>query len=362
MNKPKLLIISTATAIGGGEVYLANLLPLINKNYDLTVLATPTVRQLLGDSVKTEPLKLFPTWLEKSLSRSHRLKKIYYSAYFRRFFAGKSFDLVSFQGFEGAIVEAIPIRPLVLTLHTRFPIPRQFDNYIVKVFDAVDKVICVSQQARQDLLERGVPDSKCETVYNGISVSAYPYLEKTGSHITWIGRVEEEDKNPLLFVKIAELAQSQNLDYKFRIVGRGSYLGELKAYIAEHKVKNIDLTGFIEPSGMARIYADSSLLCMTSTSEGLPYVALEAMAQGIPVVSTAVGGLRELIPDSSCGVLVDKADDEEFLAKIDELINDPKRYESIRKAARTRIEKNFTSEAMARNTEAIYNQLLGAKS
>lgn len=361
MYKPKILIITPARVIGGGEIYLSNLLPQITQHYDVTVLASKSVRKLVQEHVSTKRLPVFPQVIEKLVIRNYKLKKIYYSCYFRLFFAGKSYNLVSLQLFDGALVESIGETPLVLTVQTRFPIPRQHDQYIQSTFKLIDRVICVSRQTKNDLVERGVPAEKCVVVHNGIPVERYSINTKPGAYVTWVGRVEEIDKNPLLFVKIAGLAQSRNLDLKFRIVGSGSYLGELQRYIKQHKIKNIELSGQRSPNDMLQIYREACILCMTSTSEGLPFVALEAMASGVPVVASSVGGLKELVSGPEYGSLVEDLNESVFFSKISKLLADKKMYDNVRKAARSRIEDNFSNASMAQKTQAVYDSLMERK-
>jgi glycosyltransferase involved in cell wall biosynthesis len=357
-NKPTVLFISYTRVVGGGEIYLSLLLPKIKDRFTSIVLAKPQLKDLVRDSASFQPFLLPPKWLER-LPRNYRLRKLYYHLYFRLACRLDKYNLVSLQAFDGALIEALNKRPLMLTLHTRFLIPREFDDGIRHSFERIDKVICVSQQTKKDLTDRGIDEDKCVVIHNAVDPTKYKANKEPGEFITWIGRVEEADKNPLLFMRIAKVAQAGGAYYKFRVVGEGSYLPELKKYMRENDLKNVEFYGFCQPDKMSDIYKQASVLCMTSTSEGLSYVALEAMASGVPVVATRVGGLPEIINQPAIGTLVSSFNEAELFSAIDSLLKDTKKYESMQAAARKRIETDFSLDVMIEKTAVVYESLLG---
>jgi glycosyltransferase involved in cell wall biosynthesis len=357
MTKTRLLIISPARMIGGGETYLLNILPKLQEDFDVTIMGTKVLRSFLPPSTKFKSLRLFPVFLENKLKRVQRLKKLYYRSLFKSFFMTNKYDLVNFQSFEGSMLEALP-SPLVVTILTRFLIPRKYDDYVRRVFSRAELVLCVSRQTQKDLVLRKIDPQTCTVVHNGINTSTYYYVPHPGDLITWVGRVEEADKNPLLFVKIAQESQKQELPYRFRMVGDGKYLKELKNYAVAQKITNLEFTGHKTVEEMPRVYKEASLLCMTSMSEGLPLVLLEAMASGIPGVCTKVGGIPEVINNSACGVLVDGFEEKKFVKAIESLLADKRRYQKMRQQARARVEAEFTIDHMAKKTIDSMKEIL----
>jgi len=353
MSRPRLLIITSARNLGGGEIYLKNLLPTLENDYDVTVLGPRFARDFFAADTKTLWLPLFPAFLDKTLHRTHQLKKIYYKLFFSLLLRLDNYDLVNVQWFDGELIEGINKRPLVLTLQTGFLIPRQYDGYVVKVLNGLDKIICVSQHAKEQVVERGLSSKECVVIYNGLNPNTFKVNTRPGRYITWVGRVEEADKNPRLFLEIAKLADRNKLPYQFRIVGDGSYLPVIKNDLPE----NLEICGHVPPTNMAGIYNEASLLCMTSTSEGLPFVAVEAMASGVPVVATAVGGLNELLADDA-GILIDDFRPESFLMAFESVINSEDLYRSITVHARKKIEHEFSLASMAEQTKAIYSAVI----
>ena len=96
---------------------------------------------------------------------------------------------------------------------------------------------------------------------------------------------------------------------------------------------------------------------LSSDFEGTPLFVFESMAQGKPVVATAVGGLREVIEDGRSGVLVPPQDPPALARALEGLLRDPERREAIAAAGRERLE-DFTVERAAERFAALYEELL----
>jgi glycosyltransferase involved in cell wall biosynthesis len=358
-KKPRVLFISTARSVGGGEIYLANILPLLKERYDCTVLATRPVMRLLGASAATQRIILFPKNIEKVMKRSYRVKKTYYRLYFKRFLRKNGFDIINLQEFDGAFVDALDFKPVILTEQTRLFIPDNLRASFKNLFEKIDRVICVSRQTLDDIAALGAPGQKCVVIHNGVDTNKFKPSETEGEYISWIGRVEEEDKNPLLFLQTAVAAQAEGLNYKFRLVGDGRAMPKILAYAKENKLSNLEIVGFKDPGEMVNVYKQTKILCLTSKTEGIPFAVLEAMACGKPVISTKVGGLPEIINSNKVGTLIDGFDKQKFLAEIKKLMEDEQLYLQTSRAARTRIEKSFSIKHQVEQISEQYDRLLG---
>lgn len=358
--KQRLLIVSSANWIGGGEIYLSTLVPGLKKDFDITVIAPKIVCDLVKQDVATAKFVPFPKKLEKIIKRNHQLKKLYYLFYFKCLLKMHKTDIVNLQWFDGAVIESIKKRPLTLTLHTAFNIPREHDSYVRKVLSGVSSIICVSEGAKQNLIHRGVDTSHVSVIRNGI-LSDLDFIpnKPITNNIIWVGRVEEADKNPLMFVRLAEESQRRGYDYKFSMVGDGSYLNFLKKYARDKKISNIEFLGSMDLKDIKRtIYPDAVALCLTSTSESIPYVAMESLSAGVVLFSTNVGGMAEVISNNNEGVLIDSFDVSFYLDTIRKVLTNKKTYERIRLGARKRFETTFRAEVMIKNTAKVLSNTI----
>ena len=125
-----------------------------------------------------------------------------------------------------------------------------------------------------------------------------------GHDVTFIGRLAYP-KDPMRFLSIMENAIQKKSDLKVAIVGTGNYEDEIRQRIIDRKLQNnVYLYGFME--NPYKLLSKSKLLMLTSEWEGMPMVVLEAMALGIPIVSTPTDGVCEVIRNGETGYLSDK--------------------------------------------------------
>jgi glycosyltransferase involved in cell wall biosynthesis len=108
---------------------------------------------------------------------------------------------------------------------------------------------------------------------------------------------------------------------------------------------------------MHQILAALDVVVMPSLVESMGMVALEAMAAGIPVVATRVGGLPELIEDGSSGLLVRPRDAGELSAAVGRILRDPELAERLRQGGRERAERAFSADRLTEKIERVYRQL-----
>jgi glycosyltransferase involved in cell wall biosynthesis len=107
----------------------------------------------------------------------------------------------------------------------------------------------------------------------------------------------------------------------------------------------------------------SALRAMTvfahpSWAEAFPYVILEAMALGLPIVATAVGGVGEALVDGDSGVLIAPRDAGALARALSELLDEPRKMSALGARALGRARELFTLESMARDIEQVYSELI----
>jgi glycosyltransferase involved in cell wall biosynthesis len=101
------------------------------------------------------------------------------------------------------------------------------------------------------------------------------------------------------------------------------------------------------------------LAVLSSFTEGLPVIVLEALAAGVPVVATAVGGTPEVLEDGVAGYLVPPGDAVTLAARITEALSNEERRRALGQNGRQRVREEFTSSAQARRYERLFKQLVG---
>lgn len=215
----------------------------------------------------------------------------------------------------------------------------------------IDHVFWVSKSAEQSYFFRRLIQKKSSVLPNIIDIEELKQKASTDSHnassikanITYLGRLQYP-KNPVRFVEIISLVKKAIPDIKAVIIGDGDEFDLTKKRIQELNLEdNITMTGFIE--NPTTILKRTKALVMTSFWEGTPISSLEALTLGVPVVSTPVDGLKDIIINDYNGYLSDS--NEELSQILVKLVTEKAYFERMSANAAE------TSEKINNKTEYI---------
>jgi glycosyltransferase involved in cell wall biosynthesis len=229
----------------------------------------------------------------------------------------------------------------------------------------VHRIICVSDANRRDLIEEcPAAEARIQTVYNGVDSSAFPFQPDRK-------KVREElgiGPGPVL-VTIARLTEAKGHQYLLQalpslletwpqlcclFVGEGELRDRLHSLAVELAVeRSCRFMGVRED--IADILAAADVVVLPSLSEGFPFVLLEALAMGCPVVASHVNGVPELIEDHKTGLLVPARDPQALAAAIREVLSDPITASKMGAAGRAVVRRRFTVDQMVANTTAVFD-------
>jgi glycosyltransferase involved in cell wall biosynthesis len=171
---------------------------------------------------------------------------------------------------------------------------------------------------------------------------------------TCVGRLEPQ-KNPLMLVRA--FAALDDPRAHLILLGEGSLHKELVTFIRERELRQrVHLLG--KRMDIPECLAASDVFVLSSNWEGNPLAVMEAMAGGLPVIGTAVGGVPELVWSGQHGILVDPGDDAAFGRAMRVLLNNVEKRLTMAEAARVRAKEAFDVEAMVRGYMAIYEAAL----
>lgn len=224
---------------------------------------------------------------------------------------------------------------------------------------SVSVFITGSKAAERALsLERGFDKEKITTIYHGVEPFRILHNER-GKRISMVANFEgrKGHKHVVLAVKKLISEHPEHSDLKVEMIGDGSTLKEIRMLIAEERLeKNIELLG--RRSDYADFVASSLFLLNPSTGyEDLPYIILEAMALGVPVIGTDVGGIPEEIENNVTGIVVPPGDIEALSKAIFMLLTDQEMRKRMGDAAKRRFQSLFAIDKMTDNYLKLYDSL-----
>jgi len=217
----------------------------------------------------------------------------------------------------------------------------------------VDRYVCVSDDVRTQCVAEGIAPSRLLTILNGIDVERFAFSGPCqGGPIIAVARLSPE-KDIANLVRATAMAVERAPDLRVEVAGGGPCREQLVRLAAELGVADrIVFLGEVRdvPAALAR----ARMLVLPSRSEGIPLTVLEAMACGLPVVGTRVGGLPEVVEDGVTGLLVPPADPAALAAAIVQTWSDPDRLDRLGHAGRRRAEECFDVRRMVAQFEALY--------
>lgn len=354
-----LLQIIGGSIVGGMENYVLRLLQrLPGDAFHVTCLCIAESRftaQLrdIGCSVHTTPMTDEPEWqslqLGVSLIRAEAIDVIHAHLPNAHLLAG--------------ILGRITERPALATIHGRYLHIRDFE-----VHKLMQTHICVvAKSAYFHALNLGVPASKLRFIANGVDTEIFHPMAKTDylhsiinvspatPLIGFVGRLSHE-KGPEVFVQVASMVLKRFEKYHFVLVGDGPMRQKLK-----DDIDNMGLNDYIHMAGlqsdMPQVYSSLDLVVSTSYSEAMPLAIIEAMASGLPVIATNVGGVIDIVEVGRTGLLNGVGDLNGMANNIVTMMSDESARIEMGKAARKRAEANFELSSSVGQTSELLSSL-----
>ncbi|WP_348263614.1 glycosyltransferase family 4 protein [Telmatobacter sp. DSM 110680] len=251
------------------------------------------------------------------------------------------------------IVRASSNARLVVHLHARI---QELDSArrIPVAVQGADLVIAVSKA-----VARQIQQPKPIVVYSGVEVRHVPREPISPGTEVVVGASGRlvDIKGLSYLIKALAILSSEFPDFQVEIAGDGPERENLENYARELNLKErVRFLGW--QTDLEPVLRRWDIFAMPSLTEGFPMAALEAMAQGLPVVATNVGGLPELVEDGGTGILVPPSDAEALANGLRSLIVDTKRMKEMGVAGWRRARDQFSINRMVAQTASIYDSLL----
>ncbi|MDO4574688.1 MAG: glycosyltransferase [Planctomycetia bacterium] len=259
--------------------------------------------------------------------------------------------------------------PVVFTEHGRFfPDP---PNWKHKIYNALlvrpkDRMIMVGRSVGEAVVRNeGIARRRIEVIYNGVSEERFAQNRMTEMEkatlreqlgvgdrpvVLFVARLDPIKDHPTAIRAMREITHPS--DPILLIAGGGPEYARLQTQIQRDGLESrVRLLG--ERSDVARLLQIARIFLLTSVSEGIPLTILEAMASGVPVVATNVGGIPEVVCDGQTGLLAAAGDFRKIAENISEILSDAQKAEQLAQNAKKRFAERFTERLRLAEYEKV---------
>jgi glycosyltransferase involved in cell wall biosynthesis len=246
------------------------------------------------------------------------------------------------------------------------------DLFLMRHFD---RLSAVSYATKDEMVASGVPSNLITVIHNAIDTEVWAPcqasttlrdtlgLSRAFPVVGYVGRITRE-KDLGTWLRTAGLVMQTYPEAQFVLVGdgrNGELLGQLQQLAAELGIaERVHFLGYREH--LLPVYATFDLFVLSSRREGICNSLLEAMAMGLPVVTTDAGGTKELVLDGQTGYVLPKGDVHGLARAIVTLASDETLRQRMGQAGRKRVEGEFSFTLRLQRVEALYATILGLSS
>jgi glycosyltransferase involved in cell wall biosynthesis len=361
-ERPRIVLLVTLSSVGGAQSYVAALVPALAARFDVVVAAHgagPLRDAVRGAGARYVALR----HVRRALGPRDVLGLLELVALLRRERPAVLHANSSKAGILGRVAGALTGVPVsVFTAHGwAFGARKGPSSTLYRWADRLARplttaIVCVSESERRaGLAARTCDPARTWVIHNGVALDVAPAAQRGAPPvIVSVGRLAAP-KDPLALV--AALARLPPGGFRAVLVGSGPKHAEVAAAI-----RDAGLDGAVELAGdrgdIPALLAAADLFVLASRSEGFPMSVLEAMAAGLPVVASAVGGVAEAVADGETGLLVAPGDVDALAAAIGRLLADGQLRRAMGSAGRARAAEHFDLARFRGQHLALYERAL----
>ena len=362
--RPRLLIIVTLAETGGAQTYVASLLAPLADEFDLAVAAHgsgPLRDTARAAGVRFVPLRHVRRPLSPWRDPLGLLELFTVLRRERPHIVHVNSAKAAALGRLAALLVRVPIR--IYTVHGwAFLAHRGATSALYRWAERFLRplttvTVCVAESERRTGLAAGACEERTTVViHNGIDSSRARAAEAHPGplRLVTVGRLQAP-KDAVTLVRALALVQGPRFDAI--VVGDGPDRPAVEDEVRSRGLEpTVELAG--EREDVPEILAGADVFVLSSLSEGLPLSILEAMAAGLPVVASSVGGIPEVVIDGETGLLVPPGDPQSLAAAIERLLADPALRRRLGEAGRIRVAEHFDLAAVHRAHLDLYRGVL----
>ncbi|MCH8157650.1 MAG: glycosyltransferase family 4 protein [Nitrospinae bacterium] len=245
---------------------------------------------------------------------------------------------------------------------------------LARLLNRADAIICESKHFSDQLIAKGISKDRITILPNGIDLELFDSIDKTAARkqlglpvdrpvLLTVGLLSARKGHKYLLAALPEILK-KNGNLEVVIVGEGEVRHDLESTIAKLNLQDrVTLAGFQKVETIPTWLNAADIFVLPSLLEGTPNTLLEAMACGLPIIATSVGGIAEVITHGENGLLIPPESSADLARSVISLLKDPAQCERLGKNARETLCSRYGSwEKQAELLKTLYNRVLSNRS
>lgn len=271
-------------------------------------------------------------------------------------FVKEQHGLPLFVGFRGKDATAYPKDPENLKL-------------LQSLFQTADLFFPVCEHLKQEIIKLGCPEEKIRVLYGGVDLERFkskPRKLAAQEPIRFLatGRFVEK-KGFSVLIRAFSLVKKQRPNVQLTLIGEGPDEAKYRKLIKKLELgSSVKIIPWVKYSKIQKSYFQHHIFCSPSRTdregnqEGIPNTLKEAMATGMPVISTTHAGIPELVEDKVSGLLVPEKKMKELAKAMIWLIDHPHKWKKMGKKARNKVETDFNQSIQLTKQKQYYDEII----
>jgi len=339
--------------IGGSERLAANIAKKLSaRGFHVSVCATHSGKGPISDDLESAGIECFAIDAE-SKNRIRRRYDLF------RTFRDNKIDVIHVHHVGIFSLVYLParlagVKKIVVTEHNEIDLLNnaRLRRFAKRTLNRIDAVTAIHKQLAEYMQKTlGVASQKLHVIYNGIDIDRFR-PSKTASRqpqnsdsyrAVFVGRLHPHKNLDMLINAVARINKSGKASLSLDIVGTGALKNTLHEKVVRDGLE--DCVHFLgQKTDVPRLLPTYDFLVMSSLTEGVPLVILEALSSGVPCLATDVGGIAEILPENT-GIVVQPGNMEALVSGMQKMM-DQERLAGFRRHARDHVIRHFSEEKM----------------
>jgi len=273
------------------------------------------------------------------------------------YFLKEKYGVPLFAGFRGKDATAYPKKS------------QKNKENLLKLFEIGDRFFPVCRHLKKEIMALGCPEEKIRVLYGGVDLSRFNYRPREWApgkkiRILAIGRFVEKKGFEDLIRAFAQVRKEHD-NVKLELIGQGPLEAAYRRLILKLGIEDsVKLVPWVDYRAIHQKYDRSHIFCAPSVTdaegnqEGIPNTLKEAMATGMPVVSTVHAGIPELVDNGVSGLLVPERSVTKLASALNDMVEHPDRWDAFGKQARGKIERDFNLKEQLLKQKRFYDEMI----